>query len=223
MSKQFSKDLSNKELKDKFDQLRNFFSKEEISDTELASLLTLEHRLNDPEAKSALRKLYETKVKKVCNQTSNVKIKGDVEITIEDKDGTREKHELENTILQNGKVAQAKVLTNDVEDPFDFYIDAMVFGTNGATGGTPKYVDESRSGLFGTTLLTKNVISSRDDSAPTTAILTSVISFDEANGSTLNEMALKMKNGQLYSMITFPDLNKTSTQQLTINWRISFL
>ena len=39
----------------------------------------------------------------------------------------------------------------------------------------------------------------------------------------LNEMALQMANGQLYSMTTFPDLNKTEDMQITFNWRLNFI
>jgi hypothetical protein len=52
---------------------------------------------------------------------------------------------------------------------------------------------------------------------------TSVIAFDDANGHNLNEMALRMYNGDLYSMATFPDLGKTSNMQITCNWRITML
>ena len=209
-------------LQQRIEDWRRFFTEEELTD-ELQSAIVMSERFDDQESKASLRRIAEEKLAKICDQESEVTSRGDVEIVIEYDDGRKESHEMCNTILQTGKVALAKMLTNDVEDPFDFYINSMVFGTNGATGGTPKYVDESRSGLFGTTLLTKNIISSRDDAAPTTAILTSVVTFDEGNGNTLNEMALKMKSADFYSMITFPDLNKTSTMQLTINWRISFL
>ena len=129
-------------------------------------------------------------------------LRGDVEVVIDHKDGKQERRSFKNTILRAGKVALAKSLANDVEDPYDFYISNMLFGTNGTTGGTPKFVDESRTGLFGTTLLTKNVISSVDETAPTTAIFTSVVTFTEGNGNNLNEMALRMADGDLYSMIT---------------------
>lgn len=181
-----------------------------------------------------LRSVVAEKFKKITlpEETTSVN-RGDVECKIRYRDGYEETKlfkanqgllwDKKNTLLRNGKVAWAKSLANDIEDPYDFYITSMVFGSNGATASTPKYVDESRTGLFGTTLLTKNVISSIDEAAPTTTIFTSVIAFDEAVGNVLNEMALKMKNGQLYSMLTFPDLNKTSQFELIFNWRISIL
>jgi len=154
---------------------------------------------------------------------TTIKNKGAVEIIIDYCNGAREILNYNNTLLQKGKIAQAKSLTNDVADPYDFYIDQMVFGTNGTSGGTAKFVDDSREGLFGTTLLSKSIVSSIDTSAPTTAILTAVVASDEGVGSAINEMALKMKSGDLYSMLTFPDLNKTDTMQLTFNWKISAL
>ena len=154
---------------------------------------------------------------------TNVAGRGDVFITIDYKDNHRERCHLRNTLLRKGKVALAKSLSNDVSEVYDYYINRMLFGTNGVSSDTPKYVDESRSGLFGSTILAKNVISSVDTSAPTTAIFTSVITHDEANGEELSEMALEMKNGELYSMLTFPVLTKTSQMQLTINWRITLL
>lgn len=158
------------------------------------------------------------------NQIStHVQGRGDVEIIIDYDDGRQERREMRNTLLRKGKVALAKSLANDVADPYDFFIDRMLFGTNGTASGTPKFVDETRNGLFGTTLVNKPVISSVDESAPTTAIFTSVVTFTEGNGSSLNEMLLQMASGDAYSMITFPDLGKTSSMQLTFNWKISFL
>ncbi len=181
-------------------------------------------RLRDRDGIELLERFVgQAKEEKEANAQTNVKSKGTVECIVEYKDGSQEILDFNNTILQNGKIALANSITNAVNDPFDFYVNSMVFGTQGASGGTPKFVDASRTGLFGPTLLTKNVISSIDTAAPTTAIFTSVITFTEANGNALNEMGLKLKNGDIYSMLTFPDLNKTSLMQLTFNWRISFL
>jgi len=54
-------------------------------------------------------------------------------------------------------------------------------------------------------------------------VFTSVLDYDEANGFQINEMALQMNNGDLYSMSTFADLNKTSSMQITWNWKLSFV
>ena len=99
----------------------------------------------------------------------------------------------------------------------------MVFGDGGTQAGAKKYVDTSRNGLFGTTRASKPVMSSVDSEIPTQAMFTSVLKFDEANGYALNEMGLQMANDDYYSMVTFPDLNKTSEIQITFNWRLSFV
>jgi len=159
----------------------------------------------------------------MINTESDVQTKGWVDYEILYKSGECIKGTWNNTVLRNGKIALAMGLAREVDDPFSFYVDQMQFGTNGTTGGVPKFVDEARNGLFGPILLSKNVIARVEDPAPTTAIFTSVITFDEAVGSTLNEMALQLANDNLYSMVTFPDLGKTSEMQITFNWRVSLL
>ena len=86
-----------------------------------------------------------------------------------------------------------------------------------------KYVDSQRNGLFGITRASKSIIAQVDPNIPSQVVFTAVLSFDDANGYALNEMALQMSNGDLYSMVTFLDLNKTDQMQITWNWRISFV
>jgi len=66
-------------------------------------------------------------------------------------------------------------------------------------------------------------LANSDTSVTAQVIFTSVILFSEGVGLTLNEMALQMANGDLFSMTTFPDLNKTSDMQITFNWRLNFI
>lgn len=148
---------------------------------------------------------------------------GNVESIISYPDGSQEIKHFENTVLSSGKAALAKCLANEQNTPFDFFITTMTFGNNGSVAGVPKEFDDSRTGLFGPTLISKNVITTISTSAPTTVICTSVLTFADINGYSLSEMGLTMKNGQLYSMVTFPDLGKTSRMQITFNWSISLL
>jgi hypothetical protein len=99
----------------------------------------------------------------------------------------------------------------------------MLFGDGGTSGGVPKYVDTSRNGLFGITRALKPVIVTIDPTLPSQVVFTSVLDYEEANGFQINEMALQMNNGDLYSMSTFADLNKTSSMQITWNWKLSFV
>jgi len=148
---------------------------------------------------------------------------GDVEIIREWKDGEKEIFNVDNTILLTGRRALCRSLANQIGDSYQFYITRMLFGDGGTQSGVKKYVNAGREGLFGVTRLSKPVIASVDGSIPTQVILTSVISFNEIVGVTLNEMALQMANGDLYSMTTFADLNKTEDMQITFNWRLSFI
>lgn len=154
---------------------------------------------------------------------STIKPIGFVERIVEYKDGSREVVKCDNSVLDKGREALAATLANLVGDTNEFFVARMIFGDGGTTAGAKKFVNTSRNGLFGVTRLTKPVTALIDDLNPTQAIFTAVITFDEVNSTTLNEMALQMQNNDLYSMITFPDLNKTSEMQITFNWRLNFV
>ena len=66
-----------------------------------------------------------------------IKSVGQVEIVIEDENGIIKKV-FANTVLANGRNALANVLANQIGDSFTFYIDRMLFGSNGTSGGVPK-------------------------------------------------------------------------------------
>lgn len=154
----------------------------------------------------------------------DVKVVGYITRTIEYNDGRPpETIEFKNTILKNGKIALARALANFGETTESSYITRMIFGTDGAINGVPRHVDEARNGLFGLTLLSKPVLASVDSNFENQVSFVAIISFNEANGSALSEMALQMNNGQLYSMRTFPDLTKTEQMQITWSWKISFI
>lgn len=151
---------------------------------------------------------------------------GEVQAIIDYKDGRREIIDYEkipNTILRTGRTAVAKTLANKIGTTFSFYVTRMLFGDGGTQNGVKKYVDTGRNGLFGTTRLSKPVISTIDPNTPTQVIFTSVITFDDIVGVVISEMGLQMSNGDLYSMTTFPDLTKTAEMQITWNWRLNFV
>lgn len=158
------------------------------------------------------------------NISESVKIYGEVERIIQYKDSSRvDVAVMPNAILTTGRQAMAKTLGNFVGDSPEFFVTRMIFGDGGTEAGVKKYVNEGRNGLFGVTRLTKPVIASLDPDITTKVIFTSVITFDEGNDVALNEMALQMASGDLYSMLTFNDLNKTSDMQILFNWRLNFV
>lgn len=156
-------------------------------------------------------------------QKDKVKAIGEVEVYIEYATGEKEKLKFSNAVLTKGREALSACLANQIDTTFNFYINRMLFGNGGTAGGTTKYVASSRNGLFGVTQASKPVIASVDPNIPSQVVFTSVLTFSEANGSVLNEMALQMANGDLYSMATFPDLTKTSQMQIVWNWRLDFV
>lgn len=156
---------------------------------------------------------------------SEIELKGRVKVQIYYKDINKfEFIEFENSVLKKGQAALASSLGNSYGDSYDFFISRMIFGDNGTDGGVPKFVSKERNGLFGITRSIKPVISTIDPNLNNQLVLTSVLDYeDDSNGFTLNEMALQMNNGDLYSMATFADFNKTSNMQITWNWRLSFI
>lgn len=155
--------------------------------------------------------------------TDQIKAIGEVQVIINYANGESKTIEFPNAVLTKGREALAACLANQIDTTYNFYINRMLFGNGGTAGGTTKYVSSSRNGLFGVTQASKPVISSVDPNIPSQVVFTSVLTFSEANGSVLNEMALQMANGDFYSMATFPDLTKTSQMQITWNWRLSFV
>lgn len=153
----------------------------------------------------------------------SIKTKGDVEIIFDFKNKKSKIINFPNTVLLTGRRALAKSLANQIGEKYQFNITKMVFGDGGTSNGVKRFVNAGREGLFGVTRLSKPALANLDTSVPAQAIFTSVIKFDEAVGVTLNEMALQMADGNLYSMVTFPDLNKTEDMQITFNWRLNFV
>jgi hypothetical protein len=157
-------------------------------------------------------------------QTSPIKARGDVKMTICHNDGKLEIIEFPNTVLTRGRNALAASLTNKFSGTYNYYINRMLFGNAGTTMGSLKYVDASRNGLFcGNPIVSKPVISSVDSNVPSQAIFTSVLTNSDAVGETLNEMALQMGTGDIYSMVTFPDFTKTDNMSIIWNWTLSFI
>jgi molybdopterin-binding protein len=152
-----------------------------------------------------------------------VKPIGSVQAIITYESGEQKILEFPNAVLNKGREALAACLARALGEGFNFYVNRMLFGDGGTAGGTTKYVSASRNGLFGITQASKPVIASVDPNIPSQVIFTSVISYSEANGAVLSEMALQLATGDLYSMVTFPDLTKTPQMQIVWNWRLSFV
>lgn len=155
---------------------------------------------------------------------SGLKTRGDVQMIIDYASGERKIIEFPNTVLNKGREAIAASLANNFGGTYEYFINRMIFGTAGVASGNLKYVDVSRNGLFcGTPVASKPIISAVDPNIPSQVVFTSILATGDAVGQTLNEMALQMSTGDLYSMVTFPDLTKTGSMTITWNWRLSFI
>ena len=149
---------------------------------------------------------------------------GEVDLLIEHDDGRIERRHFRNTVLLDGRAALAACLANEIGDTFGFYINQMVFGNGGTQDGSPKYVQAERTGLFGMTVVSRPVISAVSQTDPNMVTFTCVVSKNDPYTGVLNEMALQMAHQEmLYSMTTFPDLNKTNKMQLTWTWTLTFV
>jgi len=155
--------------------------------------------------------------------TDTVKCYGHIQGIIEYESGETEIIEFSNALLNKGREALAACVGHDIGNSFQLYVNRMLFGDGGTADGSTKYVASSRNGLFGITQASKPVIASIDPNIPSQVIFTSVLSFSDANGAVLSEMALQLANGNLYSMATFPNLTKTAQMQIIWNWRLSYV
>ena len=152
-----------------------------------------------------------------------IKCIGWINCDIEHKNGKREIRQWKNTVLRKGKSALASSLTNSYGAGYNFFISRMIFGDGGTTAGVTNFVDTNRNGLYGITRASKPVVASVDPTVSSKAIFTSVLTYNDANGFALSEMALVMNTGDLYSLSTFPDLNKTESMQITWSWSLLFV
>jgi hypothetical protein len=154
---------------------------------------------------------------------SQIECEGFYEIIIEDSSDDKKVIKRKNTVLRTGRLALVKVITGETGTYPSLFITRIVFGTNGTSGGQPKFVDANRTGLFGPVVLDKTVFASIDTTNPSQAIFSTIVTYSDAVGSTLNEMALVLNDGSYYSMATFGDIVKTNTMQITFNWRINYI
>ena len=166
---------------------------------------------------------------------SQIKTTGDISAIIEYDNGKKYTIEFPNTVLVTGRSALAQMLTNTLgfcptttgsstnNLVPSLYINAILFGTNGVDGNTPRVVSPARTTLYGPTVANKPVNAYVNQSVSTQAIFSSTLLYTDAVNDKLSEMALQMTNGSLYSMVTFPPIDKTAQMQITFNWTLNFV
>ena len=145
-------------------------------------------------------------------------MRGEISVRIDYLDGRPTEHrKFHNTILDTARTLWANFLVNHDAGSF---ISHMVFGDGGTHQNAKKQVKVEMKEMFGITRVSKPVIAQTDPDNPKHVIFTAVVGKEEGNGHALNEMGLRMSNGDLFSLATFLELNKTDQMQLTWNWRL---
>lgn len=145
--------------------------------------------------------------------------KGFITLCKEYENGQKEYIKYENASLKKGKEAVARSLLKD--EP-KVNISSVVFGDGGTINGKPKEVTSDLTSLFGVTRINKPVIAQIDESNSNTIVIFIELDKHEGNDYVLNEMAIKLDNGDLLSMATFKDQVKDSTMKLSWTWLLFF-
>lgn len=150
--------------------------------------------------------------------TDKLGMRGEISVRIDYFDGRPPEHRaFTNTILDNARKMWANFLANKESQAF---ISHMVFGDGGVHQNSKRQVKPEMRELFGITRVSKPVIAQTDPDNSKQVIFTAVVSKEEGNGHPLTEMGLKLSTGELFSLATFLELNKTEQMQLTWNWRL---
>lgn len=149
------------------------------------------------------------------------KIIGTIKGVIERNDGSKEIIEFKNTVLKKGRSSMAKSL---IGEKTNLLISSMVFGDGGfdQEKNSVRVVNSNRDSLFGIARVNKPVAGQIDPVNDSQVIFTAVLSKQDGNGFTLNEMALQKEDGELYSLSTFPNLSKTEDIQIVWTWILEF-
>lgn len=150
----------------------------------------------------------------------NIKAIGPIHLIIEEDGKNKKELFFTNRVLRSGHTTLCKYLINEQEDKP--YISEIIFGDGGAEGRTPKKIHPDRKTLFGITKLNKEIVAQIDPEDLSTLVIAVVVEKNEANDCMINEIALKMSNGDLFSMATFSGFEKTEKMRLTWIWRVLF-
>ena len=135
--------------------------------------------------------------------------------------GSVESFAFSNTILNSAKARMASFLIH--ENPKPMYITNMLFGDGAFEAGQNKEVNVAQTSLFGIVRANKEVVRQVDPEIPTQLIFSVTLEHEDANGFTLNEMALQMNDGELFSISTFQNLTKTDQMALDWIWIVNFI
>jgi hypothetical protein len=137
--------------------------------------------------------------------------------------------EFNNTTLKIGRRLLAAAMGgNLLSDEFDARFDKMVFGKNGKDNmGNPIKIIETANGFIGgsANVLDEVPVFCQMVSGDAPAIhVTGVLpEIANSNGEEVNQVGLKMKNGQYYAIATWGGFAKSSGVSNRFTWRVVWL
>lgn len=127
--------------------------------------------------------------------------------------------EFNNQVLNGGKEFLARCLLEGSKS----HIAHMLFGDGGTSNEMPKEVLPTQDKLNGIVRVKKSVVSQIDPEVPTQLIFSVIVDESEGNGFSLNEMGLELSDGNLFSLSTFANLNKTDQMEITWSWFVCMI
>lgn len=113
------------------------------------------------------------------------------------------------SLLYESKNAIAAILSEAIVQ--------VVFGDGGSVEGKKKLVSKDRTTLFGVTRVVKPAMPYIEGNK---IIVPIRLDWADGNDMVLNEVGLKLKNGNLLCMETFVGVYKTDQMKLSWNWEI---
>jgi hypothetical protein len=133
-----------------------------------------------------------------------------------------EKFTFKNQLLNPGR---RFLLSNLIPRPSSspIFIKSILFADGGTHNNEVRMVEPEMEHPFGVIRMRKEVISQVNPEVPTEALFSVTVGENEGNDFTLNEMGLELSNGDLFSLATFPDFNKTSQMALDWSWSVCFV
>ena len=136
-----------------------------------------------------------------------------------------------NNVLNIGRLTLLQGLANMAVQS-KVYFKSCVVGNGGSyyvdpgTGYVAYDVSRDRTALFGDIKDEVSVITTVNTDAANSpyAMVSSVLgSQSAANGSYINEVGLRLKNDELYALVTWPGTSKTSSIEIVLDWFVYFL
>lgn len=143
-----------------------------------------------------------------------IRVRGDVTITITDKNGNAEVREHKNLVMQVGKTILAKRLANDAAYA-NSYIDRISFGTSSAVA------TDSQTNLLGTVATPVAAITIAYP-AYNSVKFSATLLANEGGSNTYQELGLFGVDEKMFSRLVIAPITKSTAYQIAVDWTISF-